>query len=119
VATVILQTYVQVQGMNSALGQTLLEAVPQIYRNFFTLSSVSLEASIPAIQFNWWLDWSAISIPNLRVDLAFELTAKIAGAIGVMLFLLETILEFVEKIVCCKASAAPSKASPPKKATKV
>ena len=76
------------------------------HSNFFTLSSVSLEASVPAIQFDWWLDWSQLSLPELPADIRLELTAKIAGTFGLIFFLVELISSTIETVAVNWCGAA-------------
>jgi len=119
IATVVLQLFVQSQAMKTSLGKTTDEVVSHIYTDYFGMTSVSLEMSLPAIDVAWWLDFSPTIILSgislhlgslVPTDLALVLTCKVTYVFGIAFLLLEQSMALVEAVlVSATLKAMPAK----------
>ena len=116
VATVVLQLFVQMQSMSSNLGQTNDEIFAHVYKNFFGMTTVSLSASMPAIDFTFWMDFSnVINLSGVDIDLgnlmptdfALVLTCKITYVLGLGMLVIEKILSLVERTMLLRNLRLP------------
>ena len=108
IATVVLQLFVQWQAMSSSLGKTTDKVVSHIYGDFFGMTSVSLEMSLPAIDLAWWLDFSpTVVLSGISVhlgslvpgDVALVLSCKVTYVFGIAFLLLEQSMALVETVL--------------------
>jgi hypothetical protein len=107
-AAVVLQLFVQFNAMISSLGLSYWQAVALVYKHYLGLTTISIEASLPAIDLSWWTDFSnVISLDGIDIeaflswpiDLSLVLACKLTYVLGIAMLVLEKCMDCLEALM--------------------